>query len=113
VSPDAIATLLILLSALLHVVVNAIIKVSDDGLLTRGAMNATAFAVAAPLTLLVPLPSAELWKILLLATPVHGVYPFSWSVLTATGIWALYFFWPAASRRSESSGFRGLMSASR
>lgn len=75
-SPDLAATLLILLSALLHAVVNAIVKISDDGLLTRGCMNATALVVAAPFTLLVPLPTAELWKILLLATLVHGIYPF-------------------------------------
>lgn len=76
VSPNVAATLLILISALLHAVVNAIVKTSDDGLLTRGFMNATALVVAAPLTLFVPFPNLELWKILLLATLIHGIYPF-------------------------------------
>lgn len=75
-SPDAAATLLILLSALLHAVVNAIVKTSDDGLLTRGCMNATALAVAAPCAFFVSWPSGELWQILILAMLVHGLYPF-------------------------------------
>lgn len=75
-SPDLLATYLILVSAMLHAVVNAMVKVSDDGLLTRGCMNATALIVAAPLTLLVPAPSVELWQILLIATLIHGLYPF-------------------------------------
>ena len=45
-APSTLAIPLILLSALLHAIVNAIVKTSDDGLLTRGCMNAMAFAVA-------------------------------------------------------------------
>ena len=71
-----LATVLILISAALHAVVNALVKSSDDGLLTRGCMNATALVVAAPFTLFVPLPAAELWKLLFIATLVHGLYPF-------------------------------------
>jgi drug/metabolite transporter (DMT)-like permease len=76
VSPDTTATLLILFSALLHAVVNAIVKSSDDGLLTRGCMNAMALAVAAPFVFLVSWPSPELWGILVLAMLIHGLYPF-------------------------------------
>jgi len=75
-APEAFATILILISALLHAVVNAIVKVSDDGLLTRGCMNATALVVAAPIAFFVPWPSEELWPILVLAMLVHGLYPF-------------------------------------
>jgi len=75
-TPDVLATVLILLSALLHAVVNAMVKISDDGLLVRGFMNATALAVSAPLAFFVPWPSAELWRILFVAMLVHGLYPF-------------------------------------
>lgn len=71
-----LATILILISALLHAVVNAIVKTSDDGLLTRGCMNATALAAAIPLTVVVPVPSPDLWKLLVAATLIHGLYPF-------------------------------------
>lgn len=73
---EALASVIILTSALLHAVVNAMIKVSDDGLLTRGCMNATALVCAAPFTILIPVPSVELWRILFLAMLVHGLYPF-------------------------------------
>jgi drug/metabolite transporter (DMT)-like permease len=75
-APSTLAISLILLSALLHAIVNAIVKNSDDGLLTRGCMNAMAFAVAAPLAFFVPLPSEALWKILILSMLIHGLYPF-------------------------------------
>src|SRR5688500_4850009 len=75
-SAAVLATLLILLSALLHAVVNALVKTSDDGLLTRGCMNATALAVSLPLIAWVPPPTTQLWPLLIAATLVHGLYPF-------------------------------------
>jgi drug/metabolite transporter (DMT)-like permease len=75
-APEVLATILILVSALLHAVVNAIVKASDDGLLTRGCMNATALVVAAPFAFFVPWPTEDLWRILILAMLVHGLYPF-------------------------------------
>ena len=73
---STLATVLILLSALLHAVVNAHVKTSDDGLLTRGCMNATAFLVALPFLAFVPAPTPQLWPLLIAATLVHGLYPF-------------------------------------
>ena len=75
-SVNALATLLILLSAVLHAAVNALVKTSDDGLLTRGCMNAMAFIVSLPFLAFVPLPSAAVWFILLASMLVHGLYPF-------------------------------------
>ena len=72
----ALATFLILLSALLHAVVNALVKASDDGLLTRGCMNATALVVSLPLLAWVPAPTPQMWPLLIAATLVHGLYPF-------------------------------------
>jgi drug/metabolite transporter (DMT)-like permease len=73
---SAVPTVLILASALLHAIVNALVKGSEDGLLTRGFMNATAFAIALPCVAFVPAPSADQWKLLALAVAVHGLYPF-------------------------------------
>ncbi len=75
-STTTLATFLILLSALLHAVVNALVKTSDDGLLTRGCMNATALVVALPLLAFVSAPTPQLWPLLIAATLVHGLYPF-------------------------------------
>lgn len=75
-APEAVATVLILTSALLHAIVNALVKISDDGLLTRGCMNAVAFLVALPFIAVVPPPDAALWNILVAAMLVHGLYPF-------------------------------------
>lgn len=74
--PEALATVLILASAMLHAVVNALVKISDDGLLTRGCMNAVAFFAALPFLAAVPPPDASLWIILIAAMLVHGLYPF-------------------------------------
>lgn len=76
VAPETLATALILASALLHAVVNAMVKISDDGLLTRGCMNAVALLVALPCLAFVAPPDATLWPLLVAAMLVHGLYPF-------------------------------------
>lgn len=75
-APEVLATVLILASAMLHAIVNALVKISDDGLLTRGCMNAVAFFIALPFIAVVPPPDASLWMILVAAMLVHGLYPF-------------------------------------
>jgi len=75
-SVNALATVLILLSAVLHAAVNALVKTSDDGLLTRGCMNAMAFVVSLPFLAFVPAPSTEVWFILIASMLIHGLYPF-------------------------------------
>jgi drug/metabolite transporter (DMT)-like permease len=75
-SPEIIASALILLSALLHAGVNTLIKVSDDGLLLRGCMNGLALLVAAPFLLVVAPPAPELWPVLGASVMVHALYPF-------------------------------------
>ncbi len=72
----SLALTLILLSALLHVLVNTLIKVSCDGLITRSFMNATVCVVAAPLLLFVPQPPSGLWPLLTISVLVHALYPF-------------------------------------
>ncbi len=72
----ATATLLMLGSAFLHAAVNALVKVSADGLLTRGYMNAMACAFAVPALFFVDPPTVEQWRILAMSLPVHALYPF-------------------------------------
>lgn len=71
-----LAPALILLSALLHAAVNTLIKVSGDGLITRGCMNAIACLIAIPLLFFVPLPGPDLWLLLAVSMLVHALYPF-------------------------------------
>jgi drug/metabolite transporter (DMT)-like permease len=75
-SLPTLATVLILVSALVHATVNALVKVSADALLTRGLMNAAAFVLAMFFLPFVEPPSGAMWKILVLAVLVHGLYPF-------------------------------------
>jgi drug/metabolite transporter (DMT)-like permease len=76
VSIQISATALILLSALLHAAVNTLIKVSDDGLMTRGCMNAVACIAAVPFLCVVPFPDGNLWLLLAVSVLIHGLYPF-------------------------------------
>ena len=71
-----LATALILTSALLHAVVNTLIKISGDGLITRGGMNAVACIAAAPFLFAVPLPDPVLWRLLVVSVLIHALYPF-------------------------------------
>jgi drug/metabolite transporter (DMT)-like permease len=72
----AIATALVLVAALLHAVTNALIKLSGDALVTRGAMSAVAAAAMLPLLPFVAPPAREAWPILLASVPVHTAYSF-------------------------------------
>src|SRR5277367_105174 len=98
-SANALATLLILLSAVLHAAVNALVKSSDDGLLTRGCMNAMAFIVSLPFLAFVPIPSTEVWLILLASMLVHGLYPFFLVSAYRGGDLSTMLPWRAAFRR--------------
>src|SRR5688572_6865869 len=75
-SAEVIASALILLSAALHAVVNTLVKVSGDGLILRGCMNAIACMIAIPFLFAVPAPGPDLWPLLLASVLVHGLYPF-------------------------------------
>lgn len=71
-----LATVLILMSAMLHACVNTLVKISGDGLIMRGCMNAIACTFAMPLLVFVPLPDPGLWPLLLISVLVHALYPF-------------------------------------
>lgn len=73
---EILASLLILGSALVHAVVNTLIKVSADPLLVRGCMNGVALCIALLCAPFVSMPGVDLWPILALSTLIHGLYPY-------------------------------------
>lgn len=52
-------------------------KRSDDKLMLRGILGATAFVIALPIALTLPLPPWEVWKIMLIGVSVHFIYQFA------------------------------------
>lgn len=73
-TPATFALYLILISALTHALVGAIMKRSNDKLVLRGILGATSFVIATPLALLLPFPPWEVLKIMLLGVAIHFVY---------------------------------------
>ncbi len=73
-SPAAIATVLILISAVLHAVLNALIKSAGDRLVSRTLIGVCSAAVAAPFAFFVPFPDPAVWKWLALAALAHSLY---------------------------------------
>lgn len=75
-SENLLASGFILVSAILHAGANVFIKTSEDGLITRGCMNALACIMALPFLFLVSLPDADLWRLLGISVMIHALYPF-------------------------------------
>lgn len=67
-------TLAVLLSALLHASWNALVKNGADRLMTMGWLAGATGLVALPLLFFVPLPSGDVWKILILSFVLHAGY---------------------------------------
>lgn len=67
--------LLVLAAAFLHALANALVKISEDPLLTRGFMSAVSALVMLPALAFVA-PPAGAWHILLASAAVHACYPF-------------------------------------
>ena len=67
-------TLLVLFAAALHATWNAFVKAGEDPLATQMTIFGVAGLWALPLLLVVPLPNAEGWWLLMLSTLVHIVY---------------------------------------
>jgi drug/metabolite transporter (DMT)-like permease len=73
---ETLAIAMVLVAALLHAVTNAMIKLSGDPLITRGAMSAFAAMAMLPLLPFVAPPAPEAWAVLLASVPVHTAYSF-------------------------------------
>lgn len=63
-----------LISALSMAIAHALLAGGRDKLVIRGLIGASCLAVVAPLTLLVPLPSGQLWWWLLASGLLHAAY---------------------------------------
>ncbi|MGD2132855.1 MAG: EamA family transporter [Maricaulaceae bacterium] len=73
-SAGDVAVALILTSAFLHAVFNAILKSSGDRYVRRALMNLFACLAATPIAFIVPLPSAEVWLHLAISVLVISPY---------------------------------------
>jgi hypothetical protein len=60
-----------LFAALLHAILNAMIKVSGDRLIIMGVTTTTTSVLALPILFFLPLPAPESWPYLVLSTCVH------------------------------------------
>jgi drug/metabolite transporter (DMT)-like permease len=73
-SNDALATILILISAVLHAVVNSLIRGKGGDVLGRSVTAGVANAAVAPAVLFLPFPSATVWGYLAATICVHLFY---------------------------------------
>ncbi len=74
ISDDALATVLILISAVFHAASNALIKSGEDKFATRAIMLGTCGVIAFPFVFFVPLPTAEIWWLIALSVLIHFIY---------------------------------------
>lgn len=73
-SNDFLATLLVLLSAFTHAIMNLLIKFSGDKLITIGILSSSAMVIISPALFIVDLPTLNTWLWLGLSIAVHLVY---------------------------------------
>ncbi|MEQ8733958.1 MAG: DMT family transporter [Rhodospirillaceae bacterium] len=73
-SPDVLATILILTSAVFHAVSNALVKAGGDKLAIRAISMAMFAIVALPVVFFVPLPTAPVWGLLMASVTVNMIY---------------------------------------
>jgi len=73
-APETLALVLILISALSHALVGAVMKRSDDKLILRGVLGVTAAILALPFALYLPFPPLNVWLVLLGGVGIHFVY---------------------------------------
>ena len=76
-SVATLSIILILISAVSHALVGALMKRSDDKLMLRGILGATSFVIALPIALTLPLPPWEIWQIMIIGVAVHFIYQFA------------------------------------
>lgn len=73
-SVASLSIVLILISAIAHAFVGAVMKRSSDKLVLRGILGATTAVISLPIALMLPFPPANVWLILLLGVGVHFIY---------------------------------------
>lgn len=90
-SPDLMAIILGLLSAVTLAAVNAVVKAGRDILMARVVLSVTASLLTIPFAFLVPLPTAPLWIALAFSLFAHGLYQFGLIQALSKGDLSLVF----------------------
>ncbi len=91
ITDTAAATLLILASAVLHAVWNAVLKSSTDRTAMIGILNLAAAGVSLPLLMLVPAPSGMDWWWIAVSVVIHLAYQLSLARMMATADYSLVY----------------------
>jgi drug/metabolite transporter (DMT)-like permease len=73
-SVTSLSIVLILISAIAHAFVGAVMKRSADKLVLRGILGATTAIISLPMALTLPFPPGNVWLILLLGVGIHFIY---------------------------------------
>ena len=76
-SVATLSIVLILISAICHALVGALMKRSDDKLVLRGILGTTALIIALPFALALPFPPMNVFLIMLIGIAIHYVYQFA------------------------------------
>lgn len=75
-SVATLSIILILISAVSHALVGALMKRSHDKLVLRGILGATSFVIALPIALTLPFPPYHVFQIMLIGVSIHFIYQF-------------------------------------
>ena len=73
---DLLATALIIVSAFFHAVLSAFIKTGDDKYARRAAMLLVCGCITLPTLFFVPMPTADVWVLLIAGRAIHLGYEF-------------------------------------
>ncbi len=73
-STSTLPLILILISAMSHACVGAVMKRSSDKLILRGILGLTTAIIAFPIALALPFPPANVWVIMFLGVTIHFTY---------------------------------------
>ncbi len=73
-SADALATVLILISAVFHAASNALVKAGEDKFVVRAILLGTCSVISLPFVFVVPFPSVEIWWFIALSVAIHFIY---------------------------------------
>lgn len=87
----AAATLLILASAVLHAVWNAVLKSGGDRTAMIGILNLAGAAFALPLLAIVPMPTGQDWWWISVSVAIHMVYQLSLARMMTTADYSLVY----------------------
>lgn len=90
-SPDLLAVLLGLLSAMTLAAVNAVVKAGRDILMARVVLSVTAAILTIPFAFLVPLPTGPLWIAIAFSLVAHALYQFGLIQALSRGDLSLVF----------------------